>query len=67
MLIEFRFKNFKSFKDETRFLMTSVPSFGEHIDTNIINVYRDFNLLKTAAIFGITQEGKLILYLPCLI
>ncbi|MBI4646980.1 MAG: ATP-binding protein [Bacteroidia bacterium] len=58
MLIEFKFRNFKSFKEETRFLMTSVLSFGEHIEKNIISINREFDLLKTAAIYGLNAGGK---------
>jgi len=59
MLIEFKFKNFKSFKNETSLLMTNVSSFKEHIDSNIINVPdRDFDLLKSAAIYGYNGVGK---------
>ncbi len=53
MLIEFKFRNFKSFKEESSFLMTTVMSFSEHIEKNIITVDREFNLLKTAAIYAI--------------
>ncbi len=58
MLIEFKFKNFKSFKDETEFLMTTVKSFGEHIEKNTIPVNKEFDLLKTSAIYGINAGGK---------
>jgi len=58
MLIEFKFRNFKSFKDETSFLMTNVSSFGEHIAENIIPLDKNFNLLKTSAIYGINAGGK---------
>lgn len=58
MLIEFKYKNFKSFKNETSFLMTSVNSFKEHIDTNIIETAREFDLLKTAAVYGSNSAGK---------
>lgn len=58
MLIEFKFKNFLSFKEETNFLMTRVNSFKEHLDDNIIKTERDFELLKTATIFGANGSGK---------
>lgn len=58
MLIEFKLKNFLSFKEETTFLMTRVNSFKEHLDTNIIKTDRDFDLLKTSAIYGANGSGK---------
>lgn len=58
MLIELKFRNFLSFKDETRFLMTTVKSFNEHLDTNIIETEREFDLLKTAAVYGANAGGK---------
>ncbi|WP_422354133.1 AAA family ATPase [Roseivirga pacifica] len=58
MLIEFKFRNFKSFKDETSLLMTNVKSFRELRDTNLIETNREFDLLKTSAIFGINGSGK---------
>jgi AAA15 family ATPase/GTPase len=58
MLIEFKFRNFLSFKDEVRFLMTSVKSFKEHKVTNIIETGKEFDLLKTAAIYGSNAGGK---------
>lgn len=57
MLIEFKIKNFLSFKDETRLLMTSVKTFKENPEA-IITTKRSFNLLKTAAIFGANAAGK---------
>lgn len=58
MLIELKVKNFLSFKNETRFLMTSVKSFKEHSNDNLIETSRDFDLLKSAAIYGINGGGK---------
>ncbi len=58
MLIEFKIRNFKSFKDETSFLMTSVKSFEEHTEKNVINLDKEFNLLKTAAVYGVNAGGK---------
>lgn len=58
MLIELRFKNYLSFKDEAKFLMTSVKSFKEHSEDNIINTSRDFDLLKCAAVYGTNGGGK---------
>jgi hypothetical protein len=39
--------------------MTSVNSFKEHIDTNIIESAREFDLLKTGAVYGSNSAGKL--------
>ncbi|MBI1837231.1 MAG: ATP-binding protein [Flavobacteriia bacterium] len=58
MLIEFKFRNFSSFKDETSFLMTRVNSFKEHLETNVIKTDKDFDLLKSAAIYGANGSGK---------
>lgn len=57
MLIEFKFRNYRSFKDETRLIMTPVKSFKEHMDTHIIT-NKDINLLKTSAIYGSNGGGK---------
>lgn len=58
MLIELKIKNFCSFKEETSFLMTKVKSFKEHLSTNIIKTEREFDLLKSAAIYGANASGK---------
>lgn len=58
MLIEFRFRNFTSFKNEVSFLMTSVKSFKELKDTNLIHTDREFDILKSAAIYGMNGSGK---------
>ncbi len=58
MLIEFKYKNFLSFKNEAKFLMTRVNSFKEHLDTNVIKTEKEFDILKTAAIYGANGSGK---------
>lgn len=58
MLIELKFRNFLSFKEETQFLMTRVNSFKEHVETNVIKTDKEFELLKTAAIYGSNGSGK---------
>lgn len=58
MLIEFRFKNFFSFKDETSLNLTTIESYPELIKTNTISTLRDFNLLKSISIFGSNGGGK---------
>lgn len=57
MLVEFKFKNFLSYKDETSLLMTKVKSFKELEKTNVIN-NNHFDLLKTATIYGTNGGGK---------
>ena len=58
MLIEFKFKNFRSFKEETSLPMTSVKSFQEHQEHNLISTDNGFDLLKSAAIYGMNGSGK---------
>lgn len=58
MLVEIKFKNFKSFKDETSMLLTNVKSFKEHSKTNLIETTNEFNLLKSNIIFGANASGK---------
>jgi AAA15 family ATPase/GTPase len=58
MLIDFKFSNFLSYKDEARLLMTPVKSFKEHPDTHIVKTDRGIDLLKTAAIYGSNGGGK---------
>lgn len=57
MLVDFKFKNFLSYKDETHLLMTKVKSFKELQDTNVIKT-DFFDLLKTSAVFGTNGGGK---------
>lgn len=58
MLITFRFRNFTSYKEEAYFNMTAIKSFKELAKSNVITTSRDFNLLKTAAIYGSNGGGK---------
>jgi len=58
MLIEFKLKNFRSFKEEVSLLMTNVKSFQEHKETNLIHTKKGFDLLKSAAIYGMNGSGK---------
>ncbi len=58
MLIEFKFKNFRSYKDEAVLLMTRVKSFKEHADTHLIQTERGLELLKVAAVYGSNGGGK---------
>jgi len=57
MLIEFKVKNFLSYKDEAQLLMTPIKSFKEHSDTHIIS-NSVLPVLKTAAIYGSNGGGK---------
>ncbi|SMC52077.1 AAA family ATPase [Chryseobacterium sp. YR221] len=57
MLISFKFKNFLSYKDEVQLLMSSVKAFKELKKTNTF-IKKDFELLKTAAIYGSNGGGK---------
>ncbi|OAA90229.1 AAA family ATPase [Clostridium ljungdahlii] len=56
MLIQFNFKNFKSFKNETTLDMTAT-SITEH-PYNLINDENDEKYIKTAAIYGANASGK---------
>jgi AAA15 family ATPase/GTPase len=58
MLIEFKFKNYFSYKDEVTLNMTSVKSFKELKSTNTFKSRKAFDLLKTAAIYGTNGGGK---------
>lgn len=58
MLIEFKFRNFLSYRDEARFLMTRVKSFKEHMGTNVIETAKGIDLLKSGAIYGSNGGGK---------
>ena len=58
MLITFRFRNFTSYKEEAYFNMTAIKSCKELAKSNVITTSRDFNLLKTAAIYVSNGGGK---------
>ncbi len=59
MLVQFNFKNFKSFRDETS-LDLSATKITEHED-HVINIAND-KLLKVAAIYGANASGKSNVY-----
>ncbi len=59
MLIQFNFKNYKSFKEEVS-LDLSATKITEHND-HIVNVAND-KLLKVAAIYGANASGKSNIY-----
>lgn len=56
MLIQFNFKNFKSYRDDTSLDMTAT-SIKEH-QYNVIENVKGDNLLKVAAIYGANASGK---------
>lgn len=58
MLIEFRLRNFASYKDSARLLMTRVKSFKEFGERNLISTPPGMELLKVAALFGNNGGGK---------
>ncbi|HEL2461035.1 TPA: ATP-binding protein [Streptococcus suis] len=57
MLIEFKVKNFTSFKNEVTFSMVSSEKLTEHLD-NRIEIEENLHLLKIASIFGANASGK---------
>ena len=57
MLIEFKAKNFTSFKNEVTFSMVSSEKLQELLN-NRIEIEADFHLLKSASIFGANASGK---------
>ena len=58
MLLEFRFQNFKSFKDEA--VISFVASKDKTLSENLINCPDDksVNVVRTAAIYGANAAGK---------
>ena len=59
MLIQFNFKNFKSFRDEVS-LDLSATKITEHED-HVVDIAND-KLLKVAAIYGANASGKSNIY-----
>lgn len=58
MLIEFRFRNFASYKDETILNLSRIKAFKELISSNTIKTSKSIDLLKTTAIYGSNGGGK---------
>lgn len=60
MIICFRIKNFRSYKDEAEFSFEAVDSDfkGENIATVLLENGEEVRLLKTAAVFGGNASGK---------
>jgi AAA15 family ATPase/GTPase len=57
MLIEFKCRNFLSFKDEVCLNLTTVDTYTEHKDTHILKKNK-LNLLKSIALYGSNGGGK---------
>jgi uncharacterized protein len=57
MLVEFKVGNFLSFKDIVTFSMVASAD-KEYIDTNVIEVDKKLNLLKSCVIYGANASGK---------
>jgi AAA15 family ATPase/GTPase len=58
MLIEFKTRNFLSFKELTMLSMVAAKSFKEHKDSHIIKTEGKLDLLKSAIIYGNNAGGK---------
>ena len=58
MLIDFTIKNFVSYKDESSLVLSKIKSYNELEDSHVINFGRDFDLLKSIAVFGSNGGGK---------
>jgi hypothetical protein len=63
MLIEFRVKNFRSFKEEAVFSLVASAAHKEHQGTHVVPIPKDTpfkvpGLLRTAAIYGANASGK---------
>ena len=59
MLIQFNFKNYKSFRDEVS-LDLSATKITEH-ESHVVDIAND-KLLKVAAIYGANASGKSNVY-----
>ncbi|MDP2721852.1 MAG: ATP-binding protein [Bacteroidales bacterium] len=57
MLLEYKFENYKSFKESNSLSMIGVRSFKEHEPDNTFS-FEKFKILKSAAIFGNNASGK---------
>lgn len=61
MLVQFTFKNFLSFKEETTLDMTAIHAYKEH-EYNLIDIGMKDKFLKVATIYGANASGKSNLY-----
>ena len=57
MLLEYNFRNYKSFRDFSTLSMIGVKSFKEHEPDNIISIEKE-KILKTAVVYGNNASGK---------
>ncbi len=62
MLVQFKVRNFLSFKDETILDMRAINSYKEH-QSNLIDNGRKEKLIKVASIYGANASGKSNLHL----
>lgn len=62
MLVQFLFKNFLSFKEETILDLTAINAYKEH-EYNLIDIGGKEKFLKVAAIYGANASGKSNLHL----
>ncbi|MEL7655188.1 MAG: ATP-binding protein [Bacillota bacterium] len=57
MLVQFRFKNYGSFKDEVIFDMRAIKAYKEH-PYNLVKEDEKTSILKVASIYGSNASGK---------
>ena len=57
MLVQFKFKNFLSFKEETVFDMTAINVYKEHA-YNLTDIGIEEKFLKVASVYGANASGK---------
>jgi len=62
MLIQFLFKNFLSFKNETILDMTAIHAYKEH-EYNLMDIGTKEKYLRVSAIYGANASGKSNLYI----
>lgn len=63
MLVEFRIKNFRSFKEEAVFSLVASAAHKEHQNTHVVHIpksesFRVPGILRAAAIYGANASGK---------
>ena len=58
MLVEFKFSNFRSFKEEATFSMEPLTQNGSNPNTIDTNLKKVPQLYRTAGIFGANASGK---------
>lgn len=67
MIIDFKIKNFRSYKDETEFSFEALDMDFRSENTTAIELENGetIRLLKTAAVFGANASGKATLFGHC--